>query len=294
MSEDIPQERQATVRDGRTVAWTEVGDDDGTPLLRFPGTPGSRWSIRADRSPWSERSLRVLTTERPGYGASTRLPGRRFREHADDVAEILDSAGISAAFVSGGSGAAPHILAFAAQHPDRVRAVSIHSGAAPLTAEQRAQMIPLNQESVALARAGDRDGLVSLLVPIRDEMLADPLTGIRAVMADAPPEDGAVMSDPLWQSTFVRAVREALAPGVDGWVDESLAIGNDWVDISLASVTSTVTWWHAENDHNAPLEAARSLVQQLPAATLQLLPGGGHLAAYHHEPAILDELLARG
>jgi len=236
----------------------------------------------------------VLTTERPGYGASTRLPGRQFHEHADDVAEILDAAGISTAFVSGGSGAAPHILAFAAQHPDRVRAVSIHSGAAPLTAEQRAQMIPLNQESVALARAGDRDGLVSLLAPIRDEMLADPLSGIRSVMADAPPEDGAVMSDPLWQVTFVRAMREALAPGVDGWVDESLAIANDWRDITLASVTSTVTWWHAENDRNAPLEAARSLVRQLPAGTLQLLPGDGHLAAYHHEREILDELLARG
>ena len=66
---------------------------DGLPLLRVPGTPGCRYSLRADRTPWTQRHLRVITTERPGFGASSRLPGRRFREPADDMAAILDSLG---------------------------------------------------------------------------------------------------------------------------------------------------------------------------------------------------------
>ena len=76
--------------DGRTIAWTDVGPADGVVVLRFPGTPGSRWSIRADRRPWRERSVRMITGERPGYGRSTRLPGRGFAEHADDMARLLD------------------------------------------------------------------------------------------------------------------------------------------------------------------------------------------------------------
>jgi hypothetical protein len=40
-------------------------------LLRLPGTPGSQWSIPAHRSPWTERRLQVITTERPGFGRST-------------------------------------------------------------------------------------------------------------------------------------------------------------------------------------------------------------------------------
>ena len=51
------------------------------PILRVPGTPGSRYSLRPDRTPWMERGLRVIMTERPGYGASTRLEGRGFVEH---------------------------------------------------------------------------------------------------------------------------------------------------------------------------------------------------------------------
>jgi pimeloyl-ACP methyl ester carboxylesterase len=76
--------------DGRLVAWSEFGEVGGLPLLRLPGTPGCRYSLRADKTPWTDRQLRVITTERPGFGASSRLPGRRFGEPADDLAAILD------------------------------------------------------------------------------------------------------------------------------------------------------------------------------------------------------------
>src|SRR5665213_3672904 len=65
--------------DGRVVAWTEWGSGS-TPVLRVPGVPGSRYGLRADRSAWAERDLRMITTERPGFGASTPLPGRGFVE----------------------------------------------------------------------------------------------------------------------------------------------------------------------------------------------------------------------
>jgi pimeloyl-ACP methyl ester carboxylesterase len=292
--DDQVYERSATVRDGRAVAWTEWGPTHPVPVLRVPGTPGSRWTIRGDRSPWAERQLRVLTTERPGYGASTRLPGRGFAEHADDLAEILDAASIDRTFVIGGSGAAPHILAFLAQHPDRVRAATIQAGAAPLHPDEVGEMIPLNQQSYQLGRANDRTALTELLIPLRAAVLADPLAGFRSTMAEAPPEDHEVMNDPVWQRAFVRAITESLAPGVDGWADESLAITRDWDDIDLAAVTPSVTWWHTEADHNAPVGSARRLVAQLPNARFNLWPDGGHFAAYHREREVLDELLSRG
>ena len=179
------------VADGRVVAWTECGPVDGVPVLRMPGMPGCRWTLRADRSPWSERSLRVITTERPGFGTSPRRPGRGFAEHAADVAEILDHLGLARVWVYGSSGAAPHILAFAAAYPQRVRAVSIMAGAAPMSdAEAEAEtMIPVNVRGRQLARAGDVEGLCALLEPIRMAMLADPLAGFRVLMAQAPPAD---------------------------------------------------------------------------------------------------------
>src|SRR4051794_34089428 len=294
MTDDKVYERTATVRDGRTVAWTEWGPDNPIPVLRVPGTPGSRWTIRGDRRPWAEHKVRVLTTERPGYGASTRLPGRGFAEHADDLAEILDTVGIDRAFVMGGSGAAPHILAFVSRHPDRVRAATILAGAAPLNDDEVGEMIPLNQEAHHLGVANDRAGLEALLAPVREAVLADPLAGFRTTMAEAPPGDQEVMNDPVWQGAFVRAITESLGAGLDGWVDESLAIIRPWDDIDLSAATTSITWCHTAADRNAPVEADRRLVGQLPNARFELWQDGGHFAAYHREGEILDELLARG
>jgi pimeloyl-ACP methyl ester carboxylesterase len=279
--------------DGRTIAWTECGPMDGEPVLRLPGTPGSRYSIRADQEPWLDRNLRVITVERPGFGASTRLPGRGFAEHADDIAAILDHLGIATVAIYGGSGAAPHELAFAARHPDRVTACTVVDGAAPLTDDEVRAQVDFNVAADGLARAGDRIGLRILLDGARAAILADPIAGFGEIMESAPEEDREIMADPAWQVGFGRGLGEALAPGVDGWVDEALALDGDWSDIDLDAVTTSVTWWHSDSDRNCPISSAQRLVGRLPNARLVVWEGGGHLTAYRREPQILDELLGR-
>ncbi len=263
-------------------------------MLRVPGVPGSRYGLRADRSVWAERNLRMITTERPGFGASTPLPGRGFAEHADDLAAILDRLEIESLHVLGASGAAPHELSFAARHPARVKAMTILVGIAPCTDDEVAGMIPINQEAHRFVLAGDRAGLESLLLANREALLADPLVGFRKVMEQAPAADQDVMSDPRWQEGLVAQLTEALAQGVQGWMDESFAIFRPWVDINLAAVATSLTWWHAASDANAPLPAAQRLLAALPNARLvQFEDEQGHLAAYHREAEILDDLLTR-
>lgn len=292
--DEEPAEGRLTTPDDRVVAWTEWGDPDGRPLLRVPGTPGCRWSVRADRRVWAERGLRVVTTERPGFGASTRLPGRGFREHADDLARVLDEVGIDRVHLAGGSGAAPHELALCQYHPDRVSAASVVAGACPVEPEEMDRMIPLNASVYRSMREGRRSEAEAVMAPIREQVLLDPLAAFDAVMATAPPEDLEVMRDPLWQKGFARAQVEALSAGLDGWVDEAEALASDWPDVDPAAVPTSITWYHAVEDRNCPIEAARRLVDRLPNARFVEWRDAGHLTAYHREGELLDELLARG
>ena len=279
--------------DGRVVAWTESGRTDGRALLRVPGTPGSRYSLPADRSTWMELGLRVIAVERPGFGVSTRLPGRGFAEHADDLAAVLDVLGIDRLPVIGGSGGAPHVLAFAAGHPERVAAATILDGAAPMTDEEVVEQTEANVVADRLARAGDDVALRSLLEVERAAMLDDAVAAFHAIMAGAPPDDHAVIDEPDWVDGPGRGFLEAGAPGVDGWVDELLAVDGDWADIDLAAVTTSLTWWHGEDDRNCPISSARRLVGRLPNARFIGLDGQGHLSGREQEGAVLAELLAR-
>ncbi|WP_344844001.1 alpha/beta hydrolase [Kribbella ginsengisoli] len=283
-------DEQLTRSDGRTVAWTRTGT--GTPVLRLPGTPGSRWSIRADRALWNDRGLEVITTERPGFGDSSRLPGRKYKEHSDDLAAILDHLGLDRVYLTGGSGGGPHVLAFAAHHPDRVIAATIAVGFPQLNDDEYDQMIPFNTKAFRAARDGDEATLRELLGGAYEVVKTAPLAPLDAAMATAPASDLAVMSDPAWRAGQERATVAAFAQGMDGWYDEMLAMGGEWTDIDLAAITTSITWWHGPTDRNCPYAAAERLVDKLPTATLRTL-GAGHFEPFMREGDILDELLSR-
>jgi len=282
--------------DGRIVAWTRAGkaaDEPGAgiPVLRLPGTPGSRWSLSPDHDRWADLGLEVITTERPGYGRSSPLRNWSLADHADDLAAVLDHLGLDKVRVLGSSGGGPHVLAFASRHPDRVSAATIVVGLPWLTEDEAGEMIEFNRSSHRLARAGDRAGLASMLDPQYEAMAADPLGGLRTMMSSAPPADQAIMADPAWQRSFETGLREALRQGRDGWLEEHLVFARDW-EIDLSAVRTSLTWWHGRADRNCPWPAAARMVDQMPNATLRELEGG-HLAPVTHEAAILKELLAR-
>jgi pimeloyl-ACP methyl ester carboxylesterase len=186
-------------------------------------------------------------------------------------------------------------LCFAGRHPDRVRAMTIVSGGAPTTAEERLRETALNREAAELVQVGDLATFRARLEEVYQSFVADPLAGIADVSEGIPASDWAVMSSPTWQLVFRVAVREALRPGPDGWGDEAIALLRDWADVDCSRVRTSLTWWRARADANAPLSAAVRLLGGISHAQLRLLPDDeGHLAAFHREGEILDELLARG
>jgi pimeloyl-ACP methyl ester carboxylesterase len=280
-----------TLRHGRTLAWREYGPGDGRPVLRFQGTPGSRYSRYPHEESYDRLDARVIVFDRPGYGASSRLPGRGISAVADDAAELLDQLGLEVVHAIGGSGGGPHVLAFAARHPERVRAATVVVGGATLEEEDLDGLIGLNREAWYGAHES-WEALYELLAPVREEILADPLAGFRAVMEAAPDSDKAVMADPAWQRVLVEDVTEAFRPGGEGWADEGVALTLPW-DFDPSDVRCGVTWWHGEHDANVPIAAVRRLLAGMSGVDLRVWPDAGHLEPYHRHDEILAELLAR-
>ena len=71
-----------TLRDGRELAWRWWGEEGGRPVLKLQGTPGSRFFRNYDPQVQLGLGVRYLMADRPGYGGSTRKPGRGIADFA--------------------------------------------------------------------------------------------------------------------------------------------------------------------------------------------------------------------
>src|SRR6266576_916044 len=126
-----PGTQTVAATDGRSLTIAEWGDPRGFPVFLLHGTPGSRFAGQDDESAYANVGARVITYDRPGYGGSNRLRGRRVVDSVADVSAIADSLRIERFAVSGGSWGGPHSLAVAARLPERVTRAACIAGPAP-------------------------------------------------------------------------------------------------------------------------------------------------------------------
>lgn len=116
---------------GRRLEIAEGGDREGIPVIVHNGTPAGVGFLPAHLRDATSRGIRLITYARPGYGGSTRLPGRDVAQAAHDVRALADVLGLDRFLTWGISGGGPHALALAALLPERVVAAACLSGPAP-------------------------------------------------------------------------------------------------------------------------------------------------------------------
>lgn len=284
--------RLLALPDGRDLEVLDGGDPDGRVLVLHGGQPSA-----AVRSPLldgaaREAGLRLLTTSRPGYGASSPRPGTyRVRDDVDDVEALLDDVGAEEFVTLGWSGGGPRALACAALLPDRCRAATSLAGVAPHDAaglDWSAGMAPENVAEFGAAEQGPEayeSYLVAELLPVLrtgTDDLAAALGGL------VPPVDRQAMVDgmaPWMAETFSRAG----AQGVRGVRDDGLAIVAPW-GFDLARITVPTAVWQGTEDAMVPVAHGRWLAEHVPGTTAHLLDGEGHLSLVTRVGEMLDEL----
>ena len=278
-----------TLEDGRELAWRWWGEEGGMPVLRIQGTPSSRLYRNPDADVQRSLGVRYLMADRPGYGGSTRKPGRGIADVVDDLVALLDHFNVDRIPAMGTSGGGPHVLALAARHPARVSAATVVVGFSPLVDEEVKQLVGVNATGYSLADRG-WEPLFQFLREVRLRLLSE--EGMRGVLADAPPADRKIMDDPALKRIERENLAETLKQGAEGWTDESYALHQGW-DFDLSTVRAHVTWWHGDDDRNAPVSAARRAIAQLPDADLRVWHDEGHLVSIAHDREIVRQLISR-
>ena len=263
---------------GRQLCVEEAGDLSGPLVLVHWGTPNSRRHYGPVVSQASAAGIRLVSYDRPGYGRSSPQPGRTVADCSADVQAVADALGVRRFVVWGISGGGPHALACAALLPDRVAAVATLASPAPFAApglnyfagmgKSNADDIQLLLQDPGSARAKwKRD---------REELLAG--TGRRLAQSLETllsPVDRDVLTSGF-TDWLADGFRDGLAPGDQGWWDDSVALRSSW-GFDVASVSVPVQVWHGQQDKFVPFQHGQWLAQHVPGALPQLSDHEGHL-----------------
>lgn len=272
------------VADGRTIAFMEGGDPSGYPVIGLHGTPGCpRLNRLRDDSVYVEAGVRYVTTDRAGYGRSSRHRGRSVADEAWDVLAVADALGFDRFAVVGGSGGGPHALACAALLGGRVERVACQSSLAPLgvTGMTREQWLTGMDSEIALelawAEAGE-DVLTKEMGRAQELMARRIAEDPAALMGPtAPAGDVAFLLRPEVIEAFRRIVPEQARNGVGGSVDDTLAFVRDW-GFDPARIAVPVLLTYGTEDSSCPVAHRRFLAEAIPTAVVVEAAGEGHFA----------------
>jgi pimeloyl-ACP methyl ester carboxylesterase len=271
-------EHRIDTPDGRVLAVAEWGDPDGLPYISMHGTPGGRITYWTDPSIDARHRLRRITYDRPGYGESTRRPGRSVADDVDDVTAITAALGIDRFVVSGGSGGGPHCLAAAALMPERVIRCLAEVSIAPYPTDGLDWLDGMtagNVEEFEAAMKGeefhravaDREARITL------ERLHEGRADFFGDSYELSEADKAQMARHM--TLAADQLFNGLAPGVDGWVDDMLAFVKPW-GFDVASIRVPTLVKYGRTDNLVPPAHGDWLAAHIPDAQVWASDDAGH------------------
>jgi pimeloyl-ACP methyl ester carboxylesterase len=283
---------QLPTPDGRSLDLYLAGPPDGTPLVFHCGTPGSGIPFRPFVEALAERGLRYVSWNRPGYGSSTRQPGRYVVDVVADTATALDHLGAERCYVLGWSGGGPQAMACASQLPERVGAVATIGGVAPWPAEGLDWLAGMGAENVEefTASLEGPDALIAFKErnwPIFSKITAQEVADALGDLIDDVDRGSLTGEFAEWMALILR---EGLREGYWGWFDDDMAFIRPW-GFDLASIRVPVHIWQGAHDRMVPFAHGEWLAAHVGGACPHLFAEHGHLSlAVDSIGRILDEL----
>lgn len=276
--------------DGRTLAVGETGTADGPVVVFLPSAPGSRL-IDPDPAATRAAGVRLLTIDRPGYGASSPLAEGAVpsvADTADDLAFALAALGVTDAAVAGWSSGGRYALALAARHPELVRSAALVATPAPDDAVPWIQ--DQHRQMLAEMRADPAAGVVGIAEAFAP-IAADPDLFLNQV-GDGDADVAALAADPEMRDRAQAMLVEAFRPGVTGVATDIVACNVVDAGFDAAAVGAPVALFYGDADVAVPPPHGEYWQRVLAETTLQVVPGGGHFIALSHWGDVLAALAA--
>jgi pimeloyl-ACP methyl ester carboxylesterase len=284
-------ENTLTLSDGRALAYAEYGDPLGKPVFFFHGMPGSRF-FRPPDEITKKVGVRLITTDRPGYGGSTFQPRRRFLDWPKDIARLADHLGIQKFAIAGHSAGGPYVAACAYALPERVTAAAPLCAAGPVDSPRSTDaMAGMNKLGMRIGRFTPWPLWQVLVWGFYHRRAVDPAADIERGTGIRPPADDEQLRNPLVRETCIQSEVEAFRPGLRGLAWEARLLTRPW-GFPLEDIRIPYHLWHGTQDDQATLAMARYVAGKIPTSKITICENEAHLLLFSHWQEILIQLIS--
>jgi pimeloyl-ACP methyl ester carboxylesterase len=273
--------RTVAARDGRTLAYLEVGDPRGPLVIHNHGGPSSRLEARLFARSAAKNRLRLICVDRPGIGQSSRQKGRSYAGWADDLTAIADALGHQEFGVTGWSEGGPWALAAAARIDSRrLRHVSSIAGGSYGTfgdnwaADQLSQADALGGKLALKFQPGFRL-MYAILGLTAKRFRRSYVEQLRKTLNDY---DRQILLRPDVEAAFCDASAECFAQGSDGLVRDSELLYRRWA-FDVTTIERPVHMWQGTDDRLVAASINRTVAERMPGAVWHQVEGAGHFVA---------------
>ena len=281
------------LKKGGRVAFCEYGSANGTPVLFFHGWPSSRTMAQLTHDSARELGIRIISTDRPGIRDSTFQANRRLIDWPEVVEQLADHLEIENFRILAISGGAPYAFATAWKMPERVRAIAIVSGAAPIAElRDRSGLLPLYRWMIWFGH--NKPTLLRYLF-----RLAGPLVSLRGFVRSAhkllrmlPSADAEALRDNSAFDILFESQRHAWRGSADGVIADAQIYALPW-GFPLEDVDVPVRLWHGKEDRAFSFRLVEETAARLQNCVARYVDNEGHYSLpIRHIREVLADLIA--
>ncbi len=273
--------RTVTLVDGRQLAYLDIGDPGGYPVISCHGGLSSRLDVVPAAASAAAHGLRLISPDRPGIGGSDRQPHRLLLDWPVDVAALADELDLPSFAVMGWSLGGCYAQALARGLGARVRAVALVASGIP--AGWDGMFEGLHAMDRLFLRLCERGAPIERT--IFDVMRLSARRAPRAFARSLP-----ISSDDA--TAIAAAVAEGLRD-TRGVVEDYRVMKAPW-GFEPSEIVVPVQLWQGDADDLVPADWGRRLADAIPGASLTLVPGASHYLWYDHWDEIFGGLVAAG
>jgi len=231
---------------------------------------------------FAEHGVRIVSPDRPGYGGSSRQPGRTLSDWPADIATLADALGVDRFGVIGGSGGGPYAAACCALLPERIIGGVVASS-----------VIPPDWPGAGdrFAHIEDEDSAIAWCT---DQFGADGRGFLESDVFEPdkwPEPDAAMLADETFARHLQEFTAEAFRQGVAGYAQDLAVLARPW-PFDAAQISVPVRVIHGELDTGVPIEYGHQIAERIPGADFRELTGHGHASAMYEWPGVVSEFLS--